>query len=68
MSCQETCHYGMCDGQTLAHQDECGDCCGCLGGCLLDWEESQAEAYALSADDDIDALLLEIRDAGDSLE
>jgi hypothetical protein len=69
-ACEDKCAYGMCsDEGRVAEPYGCGGCCGCLGGCQVTYEEEEAERFAREhIEDDLDAILLELRDAGDSLE
>lgn len=39
--CETTCQAGECRHPRTV--DGCGGCCGCLGGCVLGFEEQEAE-------------------------
>jgi hypothetical protein len=41
--CPTVCAYGECSAPRSTQG--CGGCCGCLGGCQVEWEESQPRVF-----------------------
>lgn len=65
-ACKDKCEYGTCG---FGNPEPCGGCCGCMGGCFVEYEEQMADQFAREHENDaLEMILLEIRDAGDSLE
>lgn len=43
-ACKDECQEGTCSHGGL-YTNACGGCCGCLGGCVLGWNEQQESSY-----------------------